>query len=427
MTELQRRWRLILGPAAEAAGDNGAGAHSASDTPAQPGDADADADAEATDSRSSADAEAVERSGRGQGIGPSAGGIAQLNAEDAERDRLLDYLYRHEYAEREFEPTARSRRGGRRSGGLGAPEWLRGVRRLFPASTVEHLQREGLQRYGLTELLTDPEVLAQAQPSMDLVRTLLSCRSLLPPESMGEARRLIRSVISELEARLARSIRARFQGRRRRGQHGGRRSLAELDWPTTLRRNLKHYDHTADALVLRQLYFHARQQRQMPWELVLLVDQSGSMLDSVIHAAVVAAVFSGLPMLKTRLILFDTRIVDLGEQLADPVETLLGLQLGGGTDIAAAMVYAADRIQQPSHSLLVLISDFYEGGDGAALLEQTRRLAGSGVKLLGLAALDREAQPDYDHQRAQELAACGMAIGAMTPDHLADWVAKAIA
>jgi Mg-chelatase subunit ChlD len=132
-------------------------------------------------------------------------------------------------------------------------------------------------------------------------------------------------------------------------------------------------------------------------------------------------------MLKTRLILFDTRIIDLGEQLADPVETLLGLQLGGGTDIAAALAYAATCIRQPSRSLLVLISDFHEGGDAAALLQHTRRLAGSGVKLLGLAALDREAHPDYDHQRAQELAACGMAIGAMTPDHLADWVAKAIA
>ena len=431
MTELQRRWRLILGPAAEAAtAHTGAGQHSDADSRAkqdEAGDADADAEPAATGAQASAGGDALDGAGRGLTRAAPGGGSVQLSADDAERDRLLDYLYRHEYAEREFEHSVRSRRGGRTSGPLSAPEWLRGVRRLFPASTVEHLQREGLQRYGLTELLTDPEVLAQAQPSMDLVRTLLSCRSLLPPESMGEARRLIRSVIAELEARLARSIRARFHGRRRRGQHGGRRSLAELDWPTTLRRNLKHYDHAADALVLRQLYFHARQQRPRPWELVLLVDQSGSMLDSVIHAAVVATVFSGLPMLKTRLILFDTRIVDLGEQLADPVETLLSLQLGGGTDIAAALAYAAGCIQQPSRSLLVLISDFYEGGDAAALLEHTRRLAGSGVKLLGLAALDREAQPDYDHQRAQELAACGMAIGAMTPDHLADWVAKAIA
>ncbi len=399
MTERVRRWRLILGPAAD--GDANGQDHAQSNAG---GAADADA---------------------GGSAGGAAGAVRgpRLDAADAERDRLLDALYGREYALRE----RASRRGGRNSAGLDAPRWLQGVRTLFPARTAEYLQREGLQRYGLGELLSDPRVLAQARPDMALVHLLIACRSLLPPAAMGEARRLIRQVIAELEQRLARSVRTRFAARRLRGVHGGARRLSELDWPTTLRRNLRHYDVEADALALHRLYFHARRRRHLPWELVLLVDQSGSMLDSIIHAGVLASVLCGLDTLKTRLVLFDTRIVDLGDQLQDPVETLLGVQLGGGTDIAAAMAYAAAQLQQPSRSLVVLISDFHEGGDPDALLRHTRRLAGSGVKLLGLAALDREAQPDYDRHMARALVDAGMPVAAMTPERLADWIAGQMA
>ncbi len=402
MPERLRRWRLILGPAAE-------GGAQAPGVPAA-GDAAWDAQAQ------------------------------PLDADDRRRDALLDALYAREYDAREYDGRedgsewpdglegARrrpggSRLGGRRSRGLDAPEWLRGVRRLFPARTAEYLQREGLQRYGLVELLADPEVLARATPDMALVRTLIACRSLLPDAAMGEARRLIRRVTADLEQRLSRDVRARLAPRRLRGVRGGARKLSELDWPHTLRRNLRHYDIDSDALVLRELHFHARQQRHLPWELVLLVDQSGSMLDSVIHAAVLASVLCGVRTLRTRLVLFDTRIVDLGDQLQDPAETLLGVQLGGGTDIGAALRYAGARLQQPARSLVVLISDFHEGGDPDALPQEARRLVASGARLLGLAALDREAQPDYDRDMARRLAACGMPVAAMTPERLADWIA----
>jgi hypothetical protein len=295
MRERLRRWRLILGPAAEAG---------------------------AEESGMQADAATNPR-----------GDL--LDADDRRRDALLDALYSREYDTREHDGrgdddewlddlerarrrSSGSRRGGRHNRGLDAPEWLRGVRRLFPARTAEYLQREGLQRYGLVELLADPEVLARATPDMALVRTLIACRSLLPDAAMGEARRIIRRVTADLEQRLSREVRARLAPRRLRGVRGGARKLSELDWPHTLRRNLRHYDTDSDALVLRELHFHARQQRHLPWELVLLVDQSGSMLDSVIHAAVLASVLCGVRTLRTRLVLFDTRIVDLGEQVQDP-------------------------------------------------------------------------------------------------------------
>ena len=300
------------------------------------------------------------------------------------------------------------------------------MRELFPHSTAETLQKQALERYGLDELLTDPAVLEQATPSLDLVRTLLSCRSLLPPAAMSTVRRIIRQVVRELEQKLAQKVRNSIMGVRLRGQHGGRPSLANLDWPTTLRRNLKHFNQEHDTLVLERLFFLQRQQRKLRWDIIVLVDQSGSMLDSVIHSAVLAAIFTSLQTLRTRLVLFDTSVVDVSEQIGDPVEVLLGVQLGGGTDIALAMQYAAGRVVNPRRTLLVLISDFYEGGDSSALLKTTLRLHESGVKLLGLAALDERAEPDYDHKMAQQLANRGMEIGAMTPDQLAEWVGRTI-
>lgn len=412
MRERLRRWRLVLGPATEAGTTTGP----------QPG---------------------ASPQGGAEAAMPADGHL--LDADDRRRDALLDALYSREYDSREYDAREHdvhgedtdgfdafahwnrgpggSRRGGRRSRGLDAPEWLRGVRNLFPARTAEYLQREGLQRYGLVELLADPQVLARATPDMALVRTLIACRSLLPDAAMAEARRIIRRVTADLEQRLAREVRARLAPRRLRGAHGGPRKLSELDWPRTLRRNLRHYDIDADALVLRELHFHARQQRHLPWELVLLVDQSGSMLDSVIHAAVLASVLCGVRSLKTRLVLFDTRIVDLGDQLQDPAETLLGVQLGGGTDIGSALRYAGACLQQPARSLVVLISDFHEGGDPDVLPHEARRLVASGARLIGLAALDRGSQPDYDRAMARRLAACGMPVAAMTPERLADWIA----
>ena len=377
--EMRRRWRLILGPH----GDSVLG----------------------------------EQAVNGQGLGAS----------DQQRDQALDYLYGREYQGREYgSGDSENRYGGSEASRLAAPRWLGQVRELFPRSTAEILQKQALERYGLEELLSDPQVLEQAKPCMDLLRTLLSCRSLLPDGAMSQVRRIIRQVVQELEQKLAQKVRNNIMGVRLRGQHGGRPSLANLDWPTTVRRNLKHFNRDHDTLVLERLFFLQRQRCKLRWDVIIIVDQSGSMLDSVIHSAVLAGIFTSLQTLRTRLILFDTQVVDVSELIGDPVEVLLGVQLGGGTDIAKAMHYAASRVENPRRTLLVLITDFYEGGDAQGLQKTVHRLHESGVKLLGLAALDERAEPDYDHKLAQQLANRGMEIGAMTPDRLAEWIGRTI-
>jgi Mg-chelatase subunit ChlD len=321
---------------------------------------------------------------------------------------------------------AQSRQSGRGGSRLTPARWLGQVRELFPQSAVDILQQQAVERYGLVSLLTDAEIMRQTPPSLDLVRTLIQYQSHLSGQAKAEARRIIRQVVKDIEERIRAHLINAVRGPRNRHRLGGRPALANVHWPATVKHNLPHYNLELDALVLEKVQFSQRQKRSLRWDIFIVVDQSGSMLDSVIHSAVVAAIFGGISSLSTHYLVFDTQVVDLSERLDDPVEILTGLQLGGGTDIAQAMRYCASKINQPQRSIMVLISDFYEGGDAADLVRQVGALRQAGVQCLGLAALDDRAQPDYDRDMAQRLADVGMPVGAMTPEHLADWVGERV-
>ena len=355
-------------------------------------------------------------------------GSDKLNSVDQERDMALAYLYEREYQQRGHanESAEPSREGGNSKSRLTPTQWLSKVRKVFPKSTIEHLQKQAVDRYGLVSLLTDREVLNQSKPSMELVQTLLSFKNYLPGKSMDQVREIIRQVCAELERRLSKKIASYFSSKRLRHIYGGKKQLSNLDWSRSVRRNLHNYDKDEDTLILEHLYFYKRQENHIPWDFYILVDQSGSMSDSIIHSAVMASIFCKLKAINTHLMLFDTQVVDLTSLITDPVEALLSVQLGGGTNIGAAVAYAAEKISQPRRSMLVLISDFYEGGDANYLYANVQYLKDSGVSLLGLAALDQQSNPIFDENTAQSLEAVGMPVTAMTPDYLAQWVANNI-
>ena len=346
-----------------------------------------------------------------------------LQPVDAARDLGLSYLSRREYEERS---TGEKGAGGDQGSKMTPAVWLQGIRKVFPESTIEILQKQAIERYKLLSLLTDADVLNKAQANMGLVQTLMSYRNHLSPSVMTEVRKIIRTVCEELEEALAQKVKARFSSRRLRHLYGGRNQLSNLDWNRSIQRNLKNFDKGSEMLILQQLYFNQRQDKRIPWDLYLVIDQSGSMVSSIIHSAVLAAIFCKISVLNTHLILFDTNIVDLTDEVGDPVDTLLSVQLGGGTDIASAMTYAANKVTQPMRSLVILISDFYEGGNVRALYQQVESLNDSGATLLGLAALNEDAKPDYDEATARQLVNRGMEVGAMTPDNLAAWVAEKV-
>jgi hypothetical protein len=308
------------------------------------------------------------------------------------------------------------------------PDWINSVHELFPKSTIERIEKDALERYGLEEMVTNPDLLSRAQPNPTLLKAVLRTKHLMNQDVLALARTLVRKCVEQLMEKLAREVRQPFVGTRDRRRRSFIKVAKNFDAPTTVRRNLKHYDPKSGRLFIQTPYFNSRVRRQVDrWQLIILVDESGSMMDSVIHSAVTAAVFFGIKSLKTHLVLFDTSVVDVTADCTDPVETLMKVQLGGGTDIGNAVNYAATLVENPRRTIIILISDFYEGAPVHVLLGAVKRLIESGVTFLGLAALDDRADPCYDHETAARLANLGAHVGAMTPGELAEWVAEKVA
>ena len=345
-------------------------------------------------------------------------------AEQRDRELALDWLYDREPADPD-EPD-RERRASLASSQLTVPEWLASVHRLFPRATIERLERAAVETYELHEVVTNPDCLRRIEPNQALLRAVLQTKHLMNPEVLTMARELVAKVVRQLLARLARVLRRARYGARAR-QRTQQRSARNFDAKGTIRRSLDTWDAQRRRLVIRRPLFLTRERRQLArWQIILLVDESGSMLDSVIHAAVLAACLFGLPGVRTHLCIFDTQVVDLTPVVTDPVETLMKIQLGGGTDIGQAVAYAAQLVTQPSRTIVVLITDFFEGADPAVLVRRVHELVAQGVHVLGLAALDAQANPAYNRALAQELVEVGAHVGAMTPGELVNFLVEKV-
>lgn len=345
-------------------------------------------------------------------------GEGQLHFMDMEE--ALDYLYSRENGE-----DVR-REGGNGASSLTVASWITKVRTLFPKETVEVLERHALETYHMTELLTDKEVLEKLEPNQELLKTIMQLKHLMKGEVLESARRIVRQVAEELTAKLEQDIRRSVLGRLDRNADSKVKSARNLDIKRTIRKNLSHYDPQEKRLVLENVYFNSRVRKFNKWRVVIAVDESGSMLDSVIHSAIMAGIFARLPMLDTKLVIFDTQVVDLSGYMDDPVATLMSVQLGGGTNIAGALAYCETLVENPYRTMVVLVSDLCEGGPAGALYGVCRGIIESGAKLIALTALDMEANPSYNRKIAEDLAAMGAYVAAMTPAQLADWMGTVI-
>jgi len=344
--------------------------------------------------------------------------------DDGRLDASLDYLYGREY---ERKGMLRDRSPG--AGGsldpsqLRAIDWLNQARELFPHDVYEKVQGHAIARYELTGLLRDPLVLASLEPNQQLARALIGMRGRLSSDMIAAVRAIIGRVVEEITQRLRQDFVHAVTGRRNRFRRSQMNSAQNFDWRATIAANLKNYDTASGRMVIARPIFNARVRRSLPWDVILCVDQSASMMDSVIYAAVVAGILSGLPGVNVRLVVFDTSVVDLTHLASDPVEVLLTVQLGGGTNIGRAVQYCEQLVVHPQRTVFALISDFEEGAPPGPLLASLKRMAESRVTLLGLAALDERAQPVYDRGMAQRLADQGMHVAALTPRHFAQWLA----
>ena len=318
-------------------------------------------------------------------------------------------------------------------GGLGgsAPrvaKWLGDIREFFPAPVVQVIQKDAFERKGLRQMLLEPEFLATVEADVNLVADLVSLRGVMPEKTRATARIVIAKVVAALMERLERRTADAIRGSLDRSRRTSRPRFADIDWPRTITANLRHYQAEHRTVVPERLVGLMRQQRRIVDldEVILCVDQSGSMATSVVYASIFAAVMASLPVVATKLICFDTAIVDLTEELADPVEVLFGVQLGGGTDINRAVAYCEDRIERPSKAHLILISDMYEGGNADALVDRLARLVLLGVNVIVLLALTDTGRPSYDPALSARVATLGIPVFACTPDQFPELMATAL-
>lgn len=340
---------------------------------------------------------------------------------DAAMDRALSALYN---TDEETSP-------GKRSGGLqgSAPRvarWLGDIRSYFPASVVEVMQRDAVERLDLTQLLLEPELLEAVEPDVHLVGTLLSLNRVMPETTKATARMVVEKVVREIEQRIAAHTVAAVSGALNRAARVTRPKLRDIDWDRTIRKNLATYLPEHRTVVPERLVGYGRKAQAVRRDVVLAIDQSGSMAASVVYASVFGAVLASMRSLRTALVVFDTEIVDLTEKLDDPVEVLFGTQLGGGTDINRAIAYCQTLVTRPADTLFVLISDLYEGGIRDEMLRRVRSLQESGVQVVVLLALSDDGAPAFDHDNAAALAGLGIPAFACTPDKFPELLALAL-
>jgi hypothetical protein len=362
--ERSRRWRLLLGSAAE------------------------------------------NESGRGDGLDA-------LSGADLAMDKALAALYESD-----------------RSGGLGSSSpnvarWLGDIRQYFPSSVVQVMQKDALDRLDLKQMLFEPELLQTVEPNVHLVSELLSLKNILPNKTKDTARIVVQKVVDELKRKLEQPTRQAVLGSLNHAARNRRPRHNEIDWHRTIRANLKHYQPKHRTIIPETRIGFGRKRSSLR-DIVLCVDQSGSMATSVVYAGVFSAVLASLPAISTKMVVFDTAIVDLTEKLADPVDVLFGTQLGGGTDINLALSYCQSLIRQPQETILVLISDLFEGGDANEMLKRVATLVGSGVQMIALLALNDEGAPMFDKSHAAAFATLAIPAFACTPDQFPDLMAAAI-
>jgi len=351
------------------------------------------------------------------------GACGGLGAETLAADAALEWLYG-----RDPERSERDERSaGHGPSSLSTPDWINSIHTLFPKEVIERLERDAVERFGIDEVVTNLEVLNRIEPSESLLRAVLHTKHLMNPDVLAAARRLVAEVVRRIMDKLQTEVRQAFSGTRDRRRRSRLKIASNFDFKGTVGGNLHRWSPERRRLYVERPVFMSRSRRHVQaWDVVLLIDQSGSMVDSVIHSAVMAACMWNLPGMRTRLVAFDTEVVDLTADVADPVELLMKVQLGGGTDIARAVGYAKGLIANPARSVVVLVSDFYEGGSEHELVRRVKALVSGGTRVLGLAALDSKADPAFDRSMAERLVAAGAQVGAMTPGELAAWLAEAL-
>ena len=342
-------------------------------------------------------------------------GCAALGQDDMLMDEALAAIY----DESEGAGSSSARQAGLGGSAPKLAKWLGDIRTYFQEDVVAVIQNDAVERKGMKQLLLEPELLKNVQPSLQLVGTLLSLSRQIPEHTKETAREVVRALVDQIKHLLESEIRRAVTGALNKREHSPIPRVDSIDWKWTIGRNLKNWQPSIGRLIPDRFYFYSRAQRQNQWTVIVDMDQSGSMADSVVYGAVTGSIFASLPALNTRVVAFDTEVVDLTEQCGnDPVDMLFGVQLGGGTDINKSVAYCEQFVTDPAKTLFIMITDLYEGGNAAQLVRRLGDMVGNGVRVMCLLALSDSGIPMYDETLAKKLAKLGIPCFGCTPQNL---------
>lgn len=356
-----------------------------------------------------------------------------LEGDQPEMDEALEVVYAEDegidLTREEWEREPGGKHGAVR--GRSFPKvarWLGEVRRLFPTDIVTLVQKDAIERRGLKQLLFEPEMLAQVEPSVDLASMILSLKSLVPENAKAAARELVRKVVEELRRRLESRMHQAVRGALNRNQHSPFRSLANLDWQRVIRRNLKNYNPDLQAIIPEELSFFSRHQRRNEWNVIIAMDQSGSMASSLIYGGVMGAILASMPAVETHVVAFNhEEVVDLTEHCSDPVDLLFGVQLGGAEDYWMATRYCEQFMHTPARTLYILLADLHDTSPNESrFVQKMEQLLGNGIKAVTLLAISDQGKPSYNHDLAKKLTNLGMPCFGCSPDRLPDLLAAVL-
>ena len=352
----------------------------------------------------------------------------EIDNEYSEIDETLNFLYDREYTQNVGYSldNFNNSNSSKEKSALTVPKWISKVKKLFPKETVEIMQKQALEKYKLTEILTDENILKEIEPNIELLKNILTFKDMMSQNVKKLAYDIVKKTLEEIKNKMEVEIKKVFYGKKLPNSNTTNKIFKNLDIKKTIRYNLKNYDIKNKTIFTDKLFFNQNIKKYNPYNIIILIDESGSMLDSVIYSSIMASIFANLPYLSIKLVIFDISVVDLSEHIKEPIDILFKVQLGGGTNIAQALEYAKKITVAPDKTIVLLISDLFDSNDYKLMYKNANDIIESGSKLIILTALDYNANSIYDKEAARYFSKIGAKVGALTPSKLSKWISDII-
>lgn len=352
----------------------------------------------------------------------------EIDNEYSEIDETLNFLYDREYTQNGGYSldNFNNSNSSKEKSALTVPKWISKVKKLFPKETVEIMQKQALEKYKLTEILTDENILKEIEPNIELLKNILAFKDMMSQNVKKLAYDIVKKTLEEIKNKMEVEIKKVFYGKKLPNSNTTNKIFKNLDIKKTIRYNLKNYDIKNKTIFTDKLFFNQNIKKYNPYNIIILIDESGSMLDSVIYSSIMASIFANIPYLSIKLVIFDISVVDLSEHIKEPIDILFKVQLGGGTNIAQALEYAKKITFAPDKTIVLLISDLFDSNDYKLMYKNANDIIEAGSKLIVLTALDYNANSIYDKEAARYFSKIGAKVGALTPSKLSKWISNII-